>query len=1598
MTTVIERGSAIGRPALFDAVGNATTITDALLRTATFQYDSLNRQTVSINALARRTTSSFDAVGNLTQLADARTNLTTYLYDALNRQTAWIDALSLRGTTSYDAAGNITLVQDALNRRTTYLYDSADRLTVVVDALNFRATSAYDAADNLTLATDARNNATTYQYDALNRLTAVIDALTNRTTSAYDAAGNVTQITDARGSIGTYLYDALNRNTVMLNALAGRTTMAFDAVGNLTKLTDVRNNVSTYQFDALNRQTVGIDALNGRTTTGYDAVGNVTTSTDPLNHTTSFLYDAANQRTVWIDALSNRSTSAYDAVGNVTEIIDARGNRTTYLYDAIQRQTAAVDALSNRTTSAYDAVGNLTKLTDARSNVTTYAFDALDRQTVTIDSLSRRTTLAFDAVGNLTTVTDALSKVTTYAYDALSRQTLATDPLGNKTTTSYDAVGNATVVIDPVSHRTTFSFNALNRQTAILDALGGRTTLQFDAAGNLTVLIDPLGNRTTSAFDAVNRETRRNDPLNDVATYAYDAAGLLTSMTDRIGRRKDMSYDNGNRLTGETWVTSGSPVNTFAYSYDPNGNLLTAAEADGTITLAYDAVNRLTVQTDVFGVTSTFAYDQVGNRTRVQDSLNGVATSTYNAVNLLTRREFNDGTTPLRIDLAYTDRNELSLITRYSDLAGSSKVGSTSYTYDDAGRNTRIRHRDAVDAVFEDYQYSFDAASRMLTEKINAGTTTTFTHDDTDQLTAATGGKTESYDYDLNGNRDSSGYTTGTGNRITNDGVYTYSYDDEGNITKRSKGASLETWTYGYDHLNHQIWVEKRASDGGTLQLRIEDDYDAFGQRIVQRIDSDGNGSWNTTEKFAFTDRMAWADLDGSSNLTMRRLHGDAVDQLFAHISSGGSAAWYLTDFLGSPTQIVNNSGTILDTITYDSFGAPTDSNAANGDRFKFTGQEWTAVAETYLFDDRTVLPRIGRFMQEDRVRADRNNLFRYVGNNPLVNTDPTGNNAVQMWKDLSEQYGNWQQRHGRGPTGTDRRLEDAPLLTVMGNFFAYAGSSTDATLADWAKRAFDLFSGGATPSEIQSQFSAPTENVPSHTIRIGGLSFQQLILASFGGDKTAVWKLAFEMSERKGPEGEYGARVFQALQEGILPEEIIFGLGVPDLKLYFVPPEKRVKVDQHSDWYWVGQGIKEVGREIGRDLGLIEPADPLANAGPYDLEARRAVLMNILNERGVGVLFVKDAAAFAKGFLKGFFKDGLAGSVSDLIGLAKLGYRYSPLGFVQTMTTGDRYAAEQKFITEGKKMLDGVGEFLIQSAAKVSIALEAVITGKNLAGAQDVWNHGVLGKAIRAMEPVLIEIAIAATKDETKGWASGFVLYQVVEEVVVGFLTAGVGNLAKSAKTAVKIVSKLEKAMPDTGFMRSALRKLRNVFLSAADDVHDAGKLPNPHPGKVPLQMIPGQTCFAAGTPLLTPDGSKPIEQFQLGDWILSRDENNVNGPVECKRVEEVFRRTANLWRVRVSGREIVATTGEHPFYVLRKGWCCTSELMPGDRLASHNEVTGVVEKVVETGEVANVYNLRIADYHSYFVCERGWGFWVRGTQCGLQDREARGRRLDFG
>ena len=139
---------------------------------------------------------------------------------------------------------------------------------------------------------------------------------------------------------------------------------------------------------------------------------------------------------------------------------------------------------------------------------------------------------------------------------------------------------------------------------------------------------------------------------------------------------------------------------------------------------------------------------------------------------------------------------------------------------------------------------------------------------------------------------------------------------------------------------------------------------------------------------------------------------------------------------------------------------------------------------------------------------------------------------------------------------------------------------------------------------------------------------------------------------------------------------------------------------------------------------------------------------------------------------------------------------------------------------------------------------------------------------------------------------------------------------------------------------------------------------------------------CFAAGTKLSTPAGLRAVESFAVGDDIHARDENDPLGEVRVRQVEAIFRRSAELLRLRLVNGAVVLTTSEHPFHTARKGWEQAANLKAGDRLTCADGTTVAVESVVETGEYAVVYNLRVAEDHTYFVGEEAWGPRSLGAQ----------------
>ena len=118
-------------------------------------------------------------------------------------------------------------------------------------------------------------------------------------------------------------------------------------------------------------------------------------------------------------------------------------------------------------------------------------------------------------------------------------------------------------------------------------------------------------------------------------------------------------------------------------------------------------------------------------------------------------------------------------------IGGTGTSVNTSFVYDAANRQTTITDQAVTPTgsggytttPLATYVYGYDSANRVTTQ-VNADGTYTYTYDNANELTGAykSGTQTESYSYDLNGNRNSTGYTTGTENETTASPGYTYTY------------------------------------------------------------------------------------------------------------------------------------------------------------------------------------------------------------------------------------------------------------------------------------------------------------------------------------------------------------------------------------------------------------------------------------------------------------------------------------------------------------------------------------------------------------------------------------------------------------------------------------------------------------------------------------------------------------------------------------------------------------------------------------------------------------------------------------------------------
>ena len=150
-------------------------------------------------------------------------------------------------------------------------------------------------------------------------------------------------------------------------------------------------------------------------------------------------------------------------------------------------------------------------------------------------------------------------------------------------------------------------------------------------------------------------------------------------------------------------------------------------------------------------------------------------------------------------------------------------------------------------------------------------------------------------------------------------------------------------------------------------------------------------------------------EYDGSDNLLRKFIYGPGIDEPICIIDVGDSNAVYHYHFdgLGSVVALSDVNNVIVESYSYDVFGAPTiyDANqteisaSAIGNPYMFTARRADDETALYYYRARYYAFDIGRFLQTDPVGYYGGlNMYTYCGNNPVAYVDPLGTQAISPY------------------------------------------------------------------------------------------------------------------------------------------------------------------------------------------------------------------------------------------------------------------------------------------------------------------------------------------------------------------------------------------------------------------------------------------------------------------------------------------------------------------------------------------------------------------------------------------------------------------------
>jgi RHS repeat-associated protein len=640
-------------------------------------------------------------------------------------------------------------------------------------------------------------------------------------------------------------------------------------------------------------------------------------------------------RDVKLTAFADGSVAFYKGDGVVLPFLDrtVSGSTASFLSPPDLNATLTQDTSTgvytltfNRTEvrEIFNSAGQLTSIKDRNDNTISltyygYSGKGLKQITDTQGRVLSVTQVAGD--GYLDTITDPTGRTWDYTYGHFDTDYLTDyqDPSGHHTVYDYDSSHRLNSITTPAGNVTKITYDGTSERVATVK----RTTDAGHTTGPTTSYAYSTGSPCTTG----QSKTVITDPNGHTTTYCSDSLDRVRIVKDQLGNQHEPHYTlNGDADTIIDTPGGTGTAGTTTLTYDTAGNNtitdVTAPEGENTHLTYYStgetgsggALARFHPKqiTDDQGTSEFFSYDNNGNLTDVGDA----ASSPRNKAHLT----YNANGTPATA----TDGN----------------LNTTTFGHDTAGNLTSITPPTPLQAT----TITVDGLSRVHTVKTgSSGATRTLTYDALDRVTRAD---------------------------VSDGSYFTYTYDDDGNLTQRADSA-LNTTSYTVDPLGrrtHEGFPGSKSNDytydaGGNLKTIVDAagtvtyNYDAI-NRVTSIVSPTASGSSTDTVSYSYDDP------NRTQTMTL----------------PGSTTEKYSADKSGNTTSITikNSGGTVLRSLAYDySYVSGTTKHGSLIRSVTDQGGQKT----TYTYKDSAVPEDVGRLVKA-RTETSGGSLveeFRYA-------------------------------------------------------------------------------------------------------------------------------------------------------------------------------------------------------------------------------------------------------------------------------------------------------------------------------------------------------------------------------------------------------------------------------------------------------------------------------------------------------------------------------------------------------------------------------------------------------------------------------------------